>query len=529
MSGDIPVIERHRTPVFGVLPVAARTRLSHLFDQLEVALSVRFAAGVDEASAGLVEIVEHGSQFAARHDLPHLMLFRAVRSTGVTTSVSFATRPNLVDQAFAGRTLSHRALEPLPVARGAGAEIGATSTEGALWTRTDAAEFVAGAEELEDGHSLRAKLGTDGFLPIVALVQFVRRHHPAPWRSSAIEAAFLFDDPNLHATRYGYIDFRELAEAGSDEGFHTAFATIPLDTWFASRRAVRLFQSETSALSLIVHGNDHLKRELGETDPHKLDTLMQCALDRVGRFERRHGVALERVMAPPHGACSFEAADALRRFGFEALCVSRPYPWLSGPPADRPLAGWRPTEVVAGGLPVVPRTPFGASERDLCIRAFLRQPIIIYGHHGDVADGLDVLRSMVDIVGSFGVSRWRSVGGILRGLYDHRLEGDVLVVRPHALTTDVDVPRDARWIRVEPHGSFGRVVVRVGGVSTADNGTFEVVNGCRARVELRSEEDVCAVARRPRPALLAYGRRALTEGRDRAQPVLRRRGRRSDA
>ena len=47
-------------------------------------------------------------------------------------------------------------------------------------------------------------------------------------------------------------------------------------------------------------------------------------------------------MMPPHGLCSEPMARALGDVGFDALCAIHPLPWTEQPPADPPLAGWRP-------------------------------------------------------------------------------------------------------------------------------------------------------------------------------------------
>src|SRR6185295_14247437 len=92
--------------------------------------------------------------------------------------------------------------------------------------------------------------------------------------------------------------------------------------------------------------------------------------------------------------------------GYDALCVSRPYPWLESAPPGRVLTGWAPIEMVASGLPVISRLHFAAGRDEIVLRAFLRQPVVLYGHHGDVRDGLDVLREAANQVNSVGDVRW---------------------------------------------------------------------------------------------------------------------------
>src|SRR6202021_198022 len=98
-----------------------------------------------------------------------------------------------------------------------------------------------------------------------------------------------------------------------------------------------------------------------------------------------------RVVAAPHGVCAEGGLRAMFRTGFQAACISRPYPWRDGLPALSPLAGWHPAELVAGGLPAAPRQALSAPREDLVFRALLGQALILHGHHGDFADGLEPL------------------------------------------------------------------------------------------------------------------------------------------
>ena len=157
--------------------------------------------------------------------------------------------------------------------------------------------------ELAVGETLRNRLRPGAILPLLPLTSFLLRVAEASGLKRApLRAAFLIDDPNLHRVRYGYLNFAELAARATTEGWHIAFATIPLDAWLVDRRAVRLFMSSKSQLSLLIHGNNHVKRELARltTDEQALREMGQ-ALIRIRGFERRTGLAVSRVMAPPHG------------------------------------------------------------------------------------------------------------------------------------------------------------------------------------------------------------------------------------
>jgi hypothetical protein len=177
----------------------------------------------------------------------------------------------------------------------------------------------------------------------------------------------------------------------------------------------------------------------------------------VARFERRSGVRVGRVMAAPHGVCARELAHELVPLGFEALCISRPYPWLARrplpwlkhPPESSPLVGLEPASVVDNGLPVLLRRALGDWTDELALRAFLDQPLILYGHHGDVAGGLDQFAALAGRINGLGDVEWASPGDIAAGNIRTRADGEVLHVRMFARRARVHVPAGARWLTVE--------------------------------------------------------------------------------
>jgi len=55
---------------------------------------------------------------------------------------------------------------------------------------------------------------------------------------------------------------------------------------------------------------------------------------------------------------------------------------------------------------VIPRIPLTSSDADLALRAFLGHPLIVYGHHEDVAAGLEPLADVAARVNRLGDVRW---------------------------------------------------------------------------------------------------------------------------
>jgi hypothetical protein len=302
-------------------------------------------------------------------------------------------------------------------------------------------------------------------------------------------------------------------------------ATIPLDGWWPHRDAVSLFRRRRDRLSLVCHGNDHVRNELlAPSDPAAATSIAAQAMIRIKVFEARYGVQIDRVMTPPHGMCSPEMARALGAVGFDALCSIHPMPWTETPSPDRILAGWEPAEF-AGPCAVLPRFPLHSSATDVAIRAFLDHPLILYGHHEDLAGGLDLLAEAAQRVNRLGEVEWMTLGdmGLGHGLV--RIDGPTAWVRPLS-----------GRLRIWPAGATERLVVlpprdaadefsgwTLDGASTVPFGQPIPWQGKRlveVRLQPAAVADPHAV---PAPAWTPWPvvRRAATELRDRALPLRR--------
>ena len=291
-----------------------------------------------------------------------------------------------------------------------------------IWTQSGAGDDCQTASavpgELAGDEFLRDHLTAGRFWSLLPLVQFVRRialRGAEPARP--IRACFVIDDPNVRLPSYGYVRFPELARDARECGYHVAMATIPLDLLLPGRGAVPVFRESPRQLSLAVHGNDHVHRELErERGPAAAERMIRVAAARVARFEARAGVRIDRVMCPPHGGCSAETLTALHRCGFLGLAASRPFPWDTF--ADQRswrLGGWLPAQLAGGGIPVLSRYHLGRSLDDLVFRAWLGQPLIVYCHHTDLRDGLGPLRAATARAAALGEVRFGPLAVIARG------------------------------------------------------------------------------------------------------------------
>jgi hypothetical protein len=528
----------------GVFPARELDLRRGLFAALEAAFPVRFEgrkAGEQRDLDAAIEICRAGISGAT--GMPVLSMLVAEPGAGGKPATQILETTAELDPRLHGAALPDARLgaairSGAKIELAGGAAVLASCLEEPTWTRRDRLEtaLIAPAE-LGTEEALRERLCLNRSAALLPLVHFLRElTAPSRWQPPAARASIVFDDPNLHWPSYGFVKLGKLSEHARGHGYHASLATVPLDTWFAHPAAVRALQESAGAISLSVHGNDHNGGELGRqlTEAGGLALAAQ-ALRRIGAFERRSGIAVDRVMVPPHEECSEAMVQGLLRCGFEAITMTRPYPWLARPPRTwlaRPegvdaLVGWRPADF-AGALPVLLRHPLLTRDApELVLRAFLDQPLILYGHHGDLAGGgLDVLASAVDDVNRLGETRWCSLGEIVAGNFETRFEGSRLSVRPFSRRVRVDVPETVEQLRVElpeAHpGAAGEQLV-VNGRLTQFDEPIEVSPGTTVELVLRAGNQV-DVGTVPSPGRqpAAVLRRALGEGRDRLLPLVSR-------
>ena len=452
-----PPAPLRRTARVGVAPARAFGLRPRLLAALEAAYPVRFEAyeaadpseldavlvfggpASEASSTGLIELRE-GARPGGRETVPMgLPVLQAIGEErgcgGGDGTVVLGSSPELA-KPLRGARLSDAWSDPLPdAARSEGQSVLAHLGEEPAWVFDPGAHRGAPRQivsvapaELEQGESLRERLAPGRCLAMLVLANFLGRlTAESPGRAPVLEAAFVLDDPNLHWPTYGHLRYGEVARHAQEHGYHMSIAMSPLDAWFAHPRAVQIFREHRSELSLCIHGNDHFGGELGRVATDRQGyVLARQALARAAAFEGRTGIAYERVMVPPHEQLSEPAARGLRAAGFEAVCVSRAYPWIrptrpgpaaalgAGPSERGASVGWSSREMLVGGLPSLSRTGFNAPAEDLVLRAFLGQPLIVYAHQDLLRDGLGVLTAAVTDIEALGDVRWASLANIAR-------------------------------------------------------------------------------------------------------------------
>ncbi|MFZ2112549.1 MAG: hypothetical protein WAU77_02320 [Solirubrobacteraceae bacterium] len=509
-----------------------------LLDWLERVYPVHFEfeGSGDPRTVDGVLVLEGARLGEAPEHLPRLVLATAERPTPSST-VALTDDRRLAMPLRKRKIAEHTRVGELTLTPQSDQDVLARVEERAVWWQSSDSRLQCSLYSLADmgeGQTLRDHLCPGSFMGLLPLLHFLRQLLAEEgWKLPAPRAAFVIDDPNLHWPSYGFLKYRELASHALRHGYHLAFATVPLDGWRVDARAVACIRENPGALSLLIHGNDHVARELaGLSSDRRAEAAMAQALRRIATLEHRSGLSVARVMAPPHGVCSEAALRAMFRLGFEAACISRPYPWRDGLPAPTPLAGWHPAELVAGGIPVAPRQALSAPREDLVFRALLGQPLILHGHHGDFADGLDLLEQAAADINDLGEVRWGSLDGVAGEAYATRGLGNTLLVQMYGRRVSIDITEGVNTLRVlaqEPLGGAGWHEVRYSGGGgqmifkggTGLTGPLSVGAAGKLDLELVADRplDPLQVAA-PRRKAWPLARRLLVEGRDRLQPLL---------
>ena len=526
--------------LLGVVATQLTPALQRLFAALEKVFPIRFEQtnSIDRKRFAGVVAIDRELLGDTAGAVPRLVLCPGARTHGRQTVVSLSEDVGLARPLRRAR-IPEEAVASAPAPALADPVRVLASAEGKpiWWQSGEGHEALCVSAyppaELREGEALRDHLRSGCFMTLLPLLHFIglllgEQASTLP----CLRASIVIDDPNLHWPTYGYLEYAELIDHACKHGYHVALATVPLDGWLVNRRAASLVRENPSAMSLLMHGNDHVARELGRLNDHNAEPAIAQGLRRIAALEHRSGVMVDRVMAPPHGACSEPALRAMFRLGIEAACISRPYPWRDDLPAPTSLAGWRPAEMVAGGLPVLSRYALSLPREDLVFRALLGQPLILYGHHQDFSDGLDLLAQAAGEINGLGEVRWGSLGWIARGNYTTRRVGEILHVGMHSRRVSIDVPDGVRTLHVqvpEPFSGPAWHELACAGKTTAMSfreGLGESVVGpvegpAKLELTLRADSplDPAEVATRrfrPWPPM----RRVLVEGRDRMQPLL---------
>lgn len=290
------------------------------------------------------------------------------------------------------------------------------------------------------------------FLHLLPLFLFLRAlSEDLRWERPPLQACFMFDDPNLHLPTYGHIDFTQVAQHAKHCNYHVSFATVPIDGWFFQKATASLFANHRDQISLLMHGNDHIPRELGRPYPEgRRKEICRQAVSRMAHLEERSGVEVSRVMVPPHGVMDRKILAEMAQLGIEAACIPRgALRRLSNTPGVQFVPGMGPSDTIEG-LTVYSRFPLSWNcGNDILISAILRQPIIPVGHHQDVRNGLDLLDKLSGFINSLGRVSWSSMRQISMSNYATFLDGETLRVKPFSKRIAIRIPENVSQVQVD--------------------------------------------------------------------------------
>jgi hypothetical protein len=287
---------------------------------------------------------------------------------------------------------------------------------------------------------------------VLPLLAFLRDCIPTDsWAKAEARASFIIDDPNLHATSYGFVDFRNLARHAEQHNYHASIATIPLDMWYTNATAAATFRDNRTRLSLLLHGVTHVSNELAqECTTEDALAILADGLKRAERFERKSGLTVARVIAAPHGAFSEHFASAMELLEFEGACVSVGSLLRWNPqrrwPAD---TGWSLAQAMGdGALPVFHR--IGPSDIEIRLLLFLGQPVIVTAHHQDCAMNYRQFENVAATVNAISKTRWCSVGEIARSNYYSQVAGSALEIFLFSRKVSLELPPGTSSLKFKP-------------------------------------------------------------------------------
>ena len=258
----------------GIFPSTAFEERRAFFNILGAALNLTFEARDDsdyKNLTGLLLFSDSPSHLETCRESGMSMLHFRIsgqQQSIPTKTVKFATS-DAVHASFRGQTFEDQSLTtfcPLRLEQ----EILAWIEGFPVWTREQ-----VGRQTLHTVGIDLPPCGPDGFFyqffqysswfRVVPLLTFLKECVPVScWLETEARASIIVDDPNLHRTDYGFIDFQNLVRHADQHNYHVSIAAIPLDMWYTNAAAAAIFRNNPERISLIFHGIDHTLYELGQ-------------------------------------------------------------------------------------------------------------------------------------------------------------------------------------------------------------------------------------------------------------------------
>jgi hypothetical protein len=234
------------------------------------------------------------------------------------------------------------------------------------------------------------------FSRFVPLMMFLRRAlGNRVWHNDNPRACFIIDDPLLRS-RYGFLEYKRLAESMRGQRFSTCIAFIPWNYRRSSKEVAEAFATSYPSSSLCIHGCDHTGGEFATSEFESLRNKAQMALERMRIHQRLTGVLFDDVMVFPQGLFSPEAIKALKASGYLAAVNSDVFPATK----PNPLALHDLLDVAVTEFDDFPlfgrRYPRGVAE--FALDLFLGKPALVVEHHDYFRAGYSALETFVSRV-----------------------------------------------------------------------------------------------------------------------------------
>jgi hypothetical protein len=305
--------------------------------------------------------------------------------------------------------------------------------------------FLSAADDWPGGPPvlLRRAFWASRFLNTLPVLVFARHLlGERGWTKPRCQATAIVDDPNLRGLRYGHLRFQEAVDQARAHNFHLSIGFVPLDYRRSSASVAQLFRDNPMHVSLVMHGNDHLQRELARpVSPAEADFAVRQALARMDRHQQLTGLACPPVMTLPHGDCTLVWVRALRDAGYSAAIAGRLDAFLDPPgtTGSPPLHEMVPAEMGIFGFPLLSRLSLAQPLHELLFAAWLGKPLIVYTHHDFFSEGWDNFLQAIDFINRQIDPEWVDVGTMVGANYQIRTVGGTAEVRAFSNDVSVDI------------------------------------------------------------------------------------------
>ena len=262
-------------------------------------------------------------------------------------------------------------------------------------------------------------------------------------------------------SRYGYMKYSDIAKSAVRNNYSIAVGMIPIDYKKIGRKALNILKMNNSRLSVIMHGNNHLKNEMliSSTKQQKRKILEQ-ALWRMNHFSNKTGLKFSRAMVFPHDRGSIYTIRMMRKIGFQALFMQMSYPIdiKHEYKTINSLLEMFPSDNSVEGFPIINRHSMEAHYSDhnwqhkILFHAWLGKPIIPWTHHYFFKYGLEEIEEKIDFINRHISPEWTNILEILNGNYTIANRKERVYINIYSNILTIDVPDNVREIILTKHG-----------------------------------------------------------------------------